>query len=129
MPLGKASKLKLATCHPDLQRFAEELSAGIDRGECDGVRDIMILCGYRGQKEQEEAFEKGTSKLRWPHSKHNHLPSQAVDIAPYPVEWNNIKAFEQLREYALKVADRVGVKLRIIPWDMPHFELAEGLPH
>ena len=129
MPLGKSSKLKLATCHADIQRFATELAAGIDKGECPGVRDIIILFGYRGEKEQNEAFERGTSKLRWPNSKHNRLPSLAVDIAPYPVEWNNLEAFKALREYALRVADRIGVKIRIISWDWPHFELAEGLPH
>lgn len=84
MPLGKASLLKLATCQPELRRFAEAVAEGIDNGECPGVSDLAVLCGYRGEKEQNEAFAKGASKLQWPHSKHNHLPAFAVDLAPLP---------------------------------------------
>jgi hypothetical protein len=47
--------------------------------------DFKILCGHREEKEQNEAFNKGNSKLKWPQSKHNSLPSLAVDIAPFPV--------------------------------------------
>lgn len=129
MPLSKVSLLKLATCQSELRRFVAALSEGIDRGECLEVDDITVLCGYRGEKEQLEAFEKGASKLKWPHSKHNRLPSLAVDIAPYPVNWKDTKSFEALRVYALKVADKLGVRLRIIDWDLPHYELStEVLP-
>lgn len=129
LPLGNASKVKLATCQPELRRFAEAVSAGIDAGECPGVNDLAVLCGYRGEKEQNEAFAKGTSKLKWPNSKHNHLPSLAVDLAPYPVDWKNVAAFESLRVYALAVADTLGIRIRIISWDLPHYELSkEVLP-
>ncbi len=129
MPLGNVSKLKLATCQPELRRFAEALSDGIDRGECLEVDDITVLCGYRGEKEQNDAFARGTSKLKWPHSKHNQLPSLAVDIAPYPLNWKDVAAFEALRTYAMKVAEKIGVRLRVISWDLPHYELStEVLP-
>ena len=44
--------------------------------------DLTVLCGHRGQLEQEIAFKTGASKLRWPRSKHNAMPSLAVDVAP-----------------------------------------------
>lgn len=126
MPLGKASLLKLATCQPELRRFAEAVAEGIDKGECPGVTDLTVLCGYRGEKEQNEAFAKGTSKLQWPHSKHNHLPALAVDLAPFPIDWteHGRAGFEALRTYAVGVAEKMGIKIRIISWDLPHYELA-----
>ena len=129
MPLGPASLRKLASAQPELRQLFEAVAEGVDRGECPGVKDITILCGFRGEKEQNEAFDNGTSTLRWPNSKHNSLPSRAVDAAPYPIDWTDTKAFDALRRYVLEVADRLGVRLRIIDWDLPHFELAqERLP-
>lgn len=123
MPLGKSSLLRLATCQPEIRRFVETLSDGIDKGQCPGVSDITVICGYRGEQEQNDAFARGASTLKWPNSKHNHLPSLAVDLAPYPVDWKDTKRFESLRAYALKVAARIGVQLRILDWDLPHYEL------
>jgi peptidoglycan L-alanyl-D-glutamate endopeptidase CwlK len=129
MPLGPASLRKLASAQPELRQLFEAVAEGVDRGECPGVRDITIICGFRGQKEQNEAFERGASKLQWPNSKHNQLPSRAVDAAPYPIDWTDTKAFGALRRYVLEVADRIGVRIRIIDWDWPHYELAaERLP-
>ena len=127
MPLGAVSGGRLATCHPDLRRFVQELSQGIDAGELRtaGVRDITVLCGHRPKAAQDKAFAEGTSKLEWPRSKHNQMPSRAVDIAPYPIDWDDLPAFDVLRGYALAVAARLGIRLRVISWDRPHFELAE----
>jgi hypothetical protein len=127
MPLGAVSAGRLATCHPDLRRFVEAVVEGIDAGELAvaGVRDIAVLCGHRGRAEQEQAFAAGASKLRWPNSKHNRTPALAVDLAPYPIDWQNEPAFDVLLGYALGVAARLGIKLRVIGWDRPHYELAE----
>jgi peptidoglycan L-alanyl-D-glutamate endopeptidase CwlK len=128
VPLGNSSRLKLATCQPELRRLAEAVAAGVDAGECPGVHDMTVLCGFRGEKDQDEAFAKGTSTLQWPHSKHNHLPALAVDMAPFPLNyplWEKDKTqLEAFRAYVLSVAARLGIKLRIISWDWPHFELA-----
>lgn len=129
MSLGNASNRKLATCQPELRRLIEKVASGIDDGECPGIRDITVLCGFRGEVEQNEAFERGASKVRYPNSKHNVLPSNAVDVAPYPIDWSDIESFRALRKYVLDVAERIGVRLRIIEWDWPHYELAsERLP-
>jgi peptidoglycan L-alanyl-D-glutamate endopeptidase CwlK len=123
MPLGKASKLKLATCDARLQQFVTALVADVDAGKVPGVSDITVLCGYRGQAEQNAAFQAGTSKLIYPHSKHNRVPSMAVDLAPYPIDWKDTEAFEALRRYALALASRMGIRIRVISWDLPHYEL------
>ena len=98
--------------------------------------DFSVLCGFRCQHDQEAAYEKGNSKLRWPRSKHNELPSRAVDIAPYPIDWQNHGRFIKLAGHIMRIAEEQGVWLR---WggdwdgdgdwrderfsDKPHFEL------
>ena len=126
MPAFSArSKLALATCHPLLQRLMK--SAIVDF-------DFTVLCGYRDEIAQNKAFAEGKSKLTFPKSKHNSNPSMAVDIAPYPIDWNNHAAFRALADVvrvhweAIPAADRDGFTLE---WgggwarfpDMPHWEL------
>lgn len=117
---SKQSKAKLATCHKDLQIIMEDVIK---------IIDITVLCGHRGEKEQNEAFAKGTSKLKWPESKHNKNPSHAVDIAPYPLDWQNILAFKELGAIVKSVASSKGISIK---WggdfkgsfkDYPHYQL------
>jgi peptidoglycan L-alanyl-D-glutamate endopeptidase CwlK len=117
---------KLHDCHPLLQMV---MLAAIKK------TDFSVICGFRGEKEQNEAYSSGNSNLKWPQSKHNKTPSEAVDIVPYPVDWNDIKRFETLGQIVLQTwetdvaeEDRVGWEL---VWgknfkglvDYPHFEL------
>jgi peptidoglycan L-alanyl-D-glutamate endopeptidase CwlK len=105
--------------------------------------DFTILCTYRGEKEQNEAYNHGKSKLQFPNSKHNSMPSKAVDIAPYHPEsphirWNDTESFIFLLGYIKSLADRMGIKIRLgMTWsskniyamarfsDRPHIELVE----
>lgn len=125
MTLGKTSLEKLGECHPELQRLFREVEVGIDRGDlAPYVTDITVLCGFRGEAEQALAFASGASKLEWPKSKHNRSPaSLAADVVPYPVEWKDSRQELILRGYVLGVAARLGIKIRTISWDLPHFEL------
>ncbi len=90
-----------------------------------------MLCGFRGKDEQNAAADAvpPTSKLRWPHSKHNRMPyALAVDLAPYPVRWTGPGANERfvwLRERVAAKAAELGVRIRHISWDLPHTELAD----
>jgi hypothetical protein len=93
--------------------------------------DITVLCGHRSKADQDKAVADGKSKARWPSSKHNATPSKAVDIAPYPIDWDDTARFRALAGHVLAVGEALGVPLK---WgghfktlvDMPHFELAEG---
>jgi peptidoglycan L-alanyl-D-glutamate endopeptidase CwlK len=120
---GKHSRERLTTCHPDLQAVLHEAIK---------VTDFTVLCGYRGEKEQNAAYARGSSKLRYPMSNHNVQPSHAVDCVPYPIkeetEDEDIPRFHFLAGVILATAARMGVSL---DWgghwhsfpDMPHFEL------
>lgn len=116
---GKKSLDKLADCHEDLQRLANELIKEMD---------VTVLCGYRGKEEQDQAFIDGNSKLRWPNSKHNKKPSLAVDLAPYPVDFKDLKRFIDMCALIEKIAEKLGLKIilgRDFSFrDYPHVEIA-----
>ena len=119
------SIVRLNECHPLLQRLMKSVIKSID---------FSVICGYRGEKEQDEAYQSGHSKLRWPQSKHNSNPSMAVDIVPYPIDWNNLAAFHLLSDEVkhcweqIPESERDGYELS---WggdwkgfkDYPHYEL------
>ena len=119
---GKRSKERLATCHEDLQEIMNELIR---------IMDVTIVCGHRGQKEQDEAFAKGNSKLQFPKSKHNSTPSLAVDVAPYNngIDWNDLRSFERMCGIIEGIAHTKGIKIRLGRdfsfSDFPHIEIME----
>lgn len=126
MTLGKTSLARLDTCDKRLQQLVLDVMAHIEGGALSDrdVDDLTVLCGYRGEAEQNKAFKDGASKLLFPHSKHNRSPAMAVDIAPYPIDWKNIARFRAVRELVVERAAALGIKIRIISWDWPHVELA-----
>ena len=75
----------LATCHMDLQVLFYEVIKHFD---------CTILEGHRGEAAQNAAYAAGNSKLMYPHGKHNATPSNAVDVAPWPLPlWKNTNDF------------------------------------
>jgi peptidoglycan LD-endopeptidase CwlK len=141
MPVfGDASKARLDTCHRDL---VVVMNHAIVKGP-----DFTILCGHRSVQEQARLFAQGRTE---PGPKvtnadgvndlspHNYPISHAVDIAPYPIDWNNTSRFMILGGYVLGIAQGLGIDLR---WggdfnrnydnsdeifsDLPHFELGKS---
>lgn len=100
---SKVSQDRLSTCHPQLQALMNEVIRHTD---------ILVIEGHRGQEAQDKAFREGKSKLKWPQGKHNSLPSLAVDIAPYPINWNDLPAFHRLAQVVLETAESMGIKIR-----------------
>jgi peptidoglycan L-alanyl-D-glutamate endopeptidase CwlK len=93
---------------PDIQGLLFELIKHID---------FKVLCSYRNKAAQDEAYMKGNSTLRWPHSKHNKLPSLAIDIEPYFKEQpherlNDRESFVYLAGHLMMLAKLRGVALR-----------------
>lgn len=127
VPLGTESLEKLYTVHPDLQRVVRAASKAIDAGALSyaGITDIAVLCGYRDKAGQDKAVLMKTSKTPWPKSKHNRQPSDAVDVAVYPVDYRD-KAYEGkmkvLHAFICGIAAAYGIDLYNIDWDMPHIQ-------
>lgn len=100
---SNASKARLYTCHDDLQRLFNKV---IEEYDC------SILEGHRPQELQEEYFRTGKSKVRWPNGKHNSQPSKAVDVAPWPIDWNDTNRFYHFGGYVKGVAQSMGIEIR-----------------
>ena len=100
---SKRSAIKLAQCDERLQWVFNRV---IDSVDC------VILVGHRNQETQEEMYEQGRSQLQWPNSPHNTLPSRALDVAPYPIDWNDRERFTLFAGFVLGIAENMGIKLR-----------------
>lgn len=100
---SKISKDRLNTCHPDLQLLFESVVK---------VYDCSIIEGYRGKEEQTEAFSSGKSKAKWGESLHNFMPSLAVDVAPWPVDFSDTSRFYHFAGFVWAVAMTLGIKVR-----------------
>ena len=126
---GKTSRKRLATCHPKLQKVFKEVVKEFD---------CSVICGHRNEEDQNKAFDDGRSKVKYPHGRHNATPSNAIDVAPYPIDWNDRERFTYFAGYVLGIAKSMGITLR---WggdwnrnwdlkdnnfdDLPHFEIKE----
>lgn len=88
------SKENLSSCDKEVQEIFEEAIK---------IYDITIIEGHRNEVDQNKQFEEGDSRLKWPDSNHNELPSQAVDAMPYKkgILWHNIYSpIQELQEIA-----------------------------
>ena len=134
---GSTSKKRLNTCHIDLKILFNHVIKQID---------CSVLCGYRNKKDQDKAVAEGHSKAKYPNGRHNAMPSNAVDVVPYPVDWNDRERFFYFAGLVLAMADMlydIGQMKHRVRWggnwkgfengkidfskntfdDLPHFEL------
>jgi len=140
---GTRSIEKLSTAHADLQKVFNEVIKTFD---------CSIIFGHRTPAEQFELFKKGREYQhgQWAvvdkrkivtyldgydkKSKHNHLPSKAIDTWLYPIDWSETEEMKHFAGFVLGVAKtmlRNGEIENEIEWggnwksfvDMPHFQL------
>lgn len=74
--------------------------------------DCTVICGHRGKVDQDKAVAEGKSQTPWPTSKHNSFPSQAVDVAPYPIDWADREWASFFAGFVLGTAKEMGYTLR-----------------
>ena len=131
---GKLSLERLATCDERIQKVMNEAIKHYD---------FTVLFGYRTPAEQFELFKQGRTLVgkEWKvtgktvtnldgktkMSNHNSNPSKAIDIAPYPIDWNNINRFLDMAKVVKEAAKTVGVEITYGgDWkmkDYPHWEV------
>jgi len=135
---GKKSRERLDMAHPDIRKICHRALRSYD---------FTVLETYRTHEKQKEYFDKGLSKLDGftNRSKHQDMPSMAVDIAPYPIDWKDTGRFYYLAGLMMSAANElfeageINHKLR---WgrdwdrdtdfddnrfnDYPHFELVRA---
>lgn len=132
---GTSSRRRLEECDIRIQEILNEI---IEHFDC------TVLTGHRNEEEQNKKYAAGESKVKWPNSKHNTLPSKAVDVSPWPIpgnwgaKWKDRVKFYELKAIIFFVASKNGVKIRFGgDWDqdgdyndntfddLVHFEIVE----
>ena len=126
---GKRSKERLATCEERLQEVFNEVIQFVD---------CSVLEGHRSQERQDKLYDEGKTKVKYPRGRHNSNPSRAVDVTPYPVDWEDRERQTLCAGFVLGIARAKGIKLRWGgDWDMdfkvmdnrfddfPHFEVRD----
>lgn len=134
---SKRSKDNLSTADVQLQKLFNEVIKEID---------CTVIYGHRTPEEQFELFKKGREKVDgwWTvvdkskvvtnldgttkKSKHNYFPSKAVDVVPYPINWNDINSFKLLASVIKRKALELGID---VEWggdwkylkDYPHWQV------
>lgn len=97
------SQRHLNTCCEELQQiFAAVLQ----------IYDCTIIEGHRTKEIQDEYFRTKKSKVEYPDSQHNALPSNGVDVAPYPILWNDRERFVHFAGIVKGVAAEKGYTIR-----------------
>lgn len=96
--------------------------------------DVTVLEGLRSYERQQELLKQGATKV----SVSRHMSGNALDIAPYPIDWNDLERFQIVAEHMFKAAKELGIVIRWggtwersftkpVKWakflDAPHFEL------
>ena len=92
---GNKSKGKLSTCDKRLQEIFNEVIKYVD---------CSVIEGHRSEERQNRLFEEGKTKVTYPKGRHNAFPSLAVDVVPYPVDWEDRERFHLFAGFVLGMA-------------------------
>ena len=106
---GKASTKKLDSCNAIIQHVMHE---SIKTSSF----DFTILCGHRSKEQQKKLYAQGRTEpgkiVTWTlNSRHNELPSDAIDVAPWidgSIPWDNEELFIELGNHIKNTAIALG---------------------
>ncbi|MDB4296083.1 M15 family metallopeptidase [bacterium] len=115
--LGTRSLQNLSGVHPDLV-------AVVKRAITITEQDFTVIEGVRNINRQRELVKKGASTTM----NSRHLTGHAVDMVPWPVDWNDLERFEVVSVAMKTAAEELDIPIK---WggdwksfyDAPHFEL------
>lgn len=115
--LGTRSLQSLSGVHPDMVAVVKRAI------EITGV-DFTVIEGIRHINRQRELLKAGKSTTM----NSRHITGHAVDMVPWPVDWEDLERFEVMSEAMKEAAEELDIP---IVWggdwksfyDAPHFEL------
>ena len=115
--LSNRSLQSLSGVHPDLVAVVK-LAITITE------QDFTVIEGIRNINRQRELYKAGKSTTM----NSRHITGHAVDMVPWPVDWEDIERFEIMAEAMKLAAEQLDIP---IVWggdwksfyDAPHFEL------
>lgn len=101
--------------------------------------DFTVMEGKRTLERQRELYAQGRTApgkiVTWTMNS-RHIEGKAVDLVPYPLDWNDLEKFDKIKDAMFQAAREIDVNLRWgADWDgdgkyrekgeydSPHFEL------
>lgn len=107
---SEKSLMHLATCVPELRAVAHralEMSPF----------DLCVTESHRDEQTQTALYAQGrtapgkiVTKVEWPNSKHNTVPSLAVHIDPFPIDYDDWKKYYVLAGVVWVAAIDLGLR-------------------
>ncbi len=102
---GKRSKERLKGVDHRLIMILDELIK---------IMDVTIIEGLRSAKRQEQLLKKGATKVKYS----KHMEGKAVDLAPYPIDWEDRDTFHYMAGMVRGIGHLLNIKVRVgADWD------------
>jgi len=119
--LGNKSRRRLYGVHPDL-------IAVVERAIQITEQDFTVVEGLRDMERQQYLVSIGRSKTL----NSRHLTGHAVDLCPYPIDWEDHKKFTKISEAMKEAAEELDITIEWGGdwkggWDKPHYQLPHKL--
>jgi len=99
LQFGKRSKSRLVGVDSNLVKVLNELIK---------IMDVSIIEGLRSKERQETLLKEGKSKTRFS----KHIEGKAVDLAPYPINWEDRERFHYMGGMLRGIGHQIGIKVR-----------------
>tara|TARA_R100001509_G_C4738285_1_gene172312 strand:- start:43 stop:423 length:381 start_codon:yes stop_codon:yes gene_type:complete len=96
---GKRSKERLRGVDTKLVNVLNELIK---------IMDVTIIEGLRSEQRQEKLLKEGLTKTKFS----KHIEGKAVDLAPYPIDWNDRDRFHYMGGMIRGIAKQLNVPVR-----------------
>ena len=96
---GKKSKERLKGVDARLVSVLNELIK---------IMDVTIIEGVRSSERQEELLKQGVSKVKYS----KHMEGKAVDLAPYPIDWDDLERFYYMGGMIRGIGKELGINVR-----------------
>ena len=72
------------------------------------MMDVTIIEGLRSAERQKELLAKGATKVKYS----KHMEGKAVDLAPYPIDWENRDGFYYMGGMIRGISKQMGINIR-----------------
>ena len=99
---------------PKFGKRSKERLRGIDArlvsvlNELVKIMDVTIIEGLRSEQRQEKLLKEGSTKTKFS----KHITGKAVDLAPYPIDWNDRDRFHYMGGMIRGIAKQLNVPVR-----------------
>ena len=72
------------------------------------MMDVTVIEGLRSAERQKKLLKKGATKVKYS----KHMEGKAVDLAPYPIDWEDRDRFYYMGGMVRGIAKQLGIKIR-----------------